>query len=522
MIKPTPATANEATDPQVALQPPAPARPGRRRWWGAMRQATFRTLPLRWRIVLVLFGLLILLLGGLGTLVSLTEEHALFQNEATALKNQARLAIPRRDFLGVPPGGPNSINQPDLLTFQFNALITRLGNGNLRASIFTPTGNLIVTRDSGFAPYVAPSLDTINEAMATNNVSDYYLLFGDSQRQLVVLLPLQTTDQIVGILAISTPTAPFDNTISMTRLAMGLGIALALGLAALLTWPLISAALRPLAQMERTSAIIANGDLSLRLEEPPTNDEIGRLARSFNHMVAELDGAFSRQKRFVADASHELRTPLTALRGSLEMQLIGATESDPAGARRLVRGMYAETRRMQRLVDDLLILTRIDDHRLELHPEVIDIPALMNDLADVANSLGQGQNIVTEVPADRHEFRCDPDRLRQILLNLLSNAVKFTPATGTVHISMAADLERTGVTFTIQDTGIGIPAEDLPLAFDRFYRGDPSRARSAAIPGGSGLGLAIVRGLVDALGGTIGLSSTVGEGTTATVWLPNA
>jgi two-component system OmpR family sensor kinase len=274
--------------------------------------------------------------------------------------------------------------------------------------------------------------------------------------------------------------------------------------------------------MERASQRIAQGALSLRLEEPPTNDEIGRLARSFNSMVAQLEQAFNQQKQFVADVSHELRTPLTALGGGLEMLLLGADRGDPEASRRLVRGMYAEVERMNRLTQDLLTLTRLDEGRAELALEAVDPQSLLETACEQAEHLAQGQEISCSIaPATRH-VRADADRLRQVLLNILDNAIKHTPASGSIRLSAHPAAAGAMVEIEARDTGAGIPAEALPYVFERFYRADPARARASQRSGGTGLGLAIAKGLIEAQGGAISVASEVGVGTTVTIRLPAA
>ncbi len=252
---------------------------------------------------------------------------------------------------------------------------------------------------------------------------------------------------------------------------------------------------------------------------PPSHDEIGQLARAFNLMVARLDLAFARQKRFVADVSHELRTPLTALGGGMEMLLIGAEAGDPEASRRLMRGMYAEVERMRRLVEDLLTLTRLDEGKMQLRLERLDPAALMNGIYEQAQHLERGQEIRRDVESQLPEIWADGDRLRQVLLNLVDNALKFTPAEGTVTLRARRD-GADAVTLEVEDTGRGIPADALPHVFERFYRADPSRVRSAGQVGGSGLGLSIARSLVEACGGTIAIASEEGHGTHVTVRFP--
>jgi two-component system OmpR family sensor kinase len=282
----------------------------------------------------------------------------------------------------------------------------------------------------------------------------------------------------------------------------------------------MNAALRPLVAMERASRRIAAGALSLRLEEPPTHDEIGRLARAFNSMVAQLEAAFARQKQFVGDVSHELRTPLTALGGGLEMLLMGADRGDPTATRRLLRSQYAEVERMRRLVEDLLTLARLDEGHTVLRPETLDVAPLLNDIVDEAERLTTGQTLRRDIAPDLPLVSADRDRLRQVLLVLLDNAVKYTPGPGTITLA-ARRASNGGLRLDVRDTGMGIPSGDLPHVFERFYRVDPARERTEA-RSGSGLGLAIAKSLVEAQGGAIAIESTPGSGTTVMITFPPA
>ena len=466
-------------------------------------------LPLRWRLALASFALLAVLLAALGVVISLTVERALLANEATALYNQAKLAV----------SGHVSTEE----------LVRRLAGANTGAALVLPDGTVVASSDE--LPLAPPSVDVSSAELqrALNAPPDSYIYTvekdEEGQRQLVVLLPAftgaQGTQPTAAVLVLHTPTAPIDHAVATTRLILGLGIAAALAIAAALSLPLVNRALRPLRDMEQATRRIADGALSLRLDPPRTHDEIGRLAQSFNVMVARLDEAFARQKRFVADVSHELRTPLTALGGGLEMLLLGADRGDVEASRRLVRGMYAETERMRRLVEDLLTLTRLDEGRAELRLERIEVGPLIEELAEQARQLAHGQEITHTLAEDVPPVRADADRLRQVLLNLVENALKFTPASG--RVELAAHLDKTGasaVALEVRDTGEGIPAEALPHVFDRFYRADPARSRTGARPGGSGLGLSIAKSLAEAQGGTIAIASKPGAGTTVTLVLP--
>lgn len=471
-----------------------------------------RQIPLRWRLALVSFALMAVLLGALGALISFTEEHALIANQAAALYNEGHLAA----SVGV----------------HTDDLIRQLAGANTGVTILLPDGTDVTPTGGPLGPTapapVTISSDDLQSAMNDQAPDSYtYLIERDTagQRQLVVFFPVYISYQgarTSAVLVLHTPTAPIDHAVATTRLILCLGILAALAIAAALILPLVNTALRPLRTMEQATQRIAGGALSLRLEPPPTHDEIGRLARSFNVMVARLEETFARQKRFVADAAHELRTPLTALGGGLEMLLMGADRGDVEASRRLMRGMYAETERMRRLVEDLLTLTRLDEGRAGLRLERIEVGPLIEDVAEQARQLAHGQEVNCTVADGLPPVRADADRIRQVLLNMVENALKYTPAPGRVELTAgpAKDGVGSGVALEVRDTGAGIPAEALPHVFDRFYRADPARARRGSQPGGSGLGLAIAKGLVEAQGGTISIASKEGAGTAITIVLP--
>jgi signal transduction histidine kinase len=198
------------------------------------------------------------------------------------------------------------------------------------------------------------------------------------------------------------------------------------------------------------------------------------------------------------------------------MLLLGAAHDDEEATHRLMSGMYAEVERMQRLVADLLALARLDEGRLKLRITTVEVAPLLADICAQMQSQVHGQRLRYQVPPGLPALRGDADQLRRVLLNIVENALKFTPPGGQVELSAA--LEHQGwVTLEIEDTGAGIPPEALPHVFERFYRADLSRTRPSWHMGGSGLGLSLARELVEAHGGTIAISSSVGQGTTVTL-----
>lgn len=476
-------------------------------------------IPIRWRVALVAFFLLAGLMGSLGMLISLTEEHVLLSNQAVALRNEVRVAAARA------PGGLGGPAGPVLLDPA--AVARQLAGASTLVLVYRPNGTVFYDPTDRLQVPPAPVLSAadIQQALNSPPSTDSYLVRRDVDggRELVVLLPVTYTvdgqPPVPLVLALSTPTAPIDAAVATTRLLLLGGILGALAIAAAVLLPLMRAALRPLRTMEATTRRIATGDLSLRLAEPATEDEVGQLTSSFNVMVARLEAAFARQKRFVADVSHELRTPLTALGGGLEMLLLGVDRGDPDRQRRLLRGMYAEVERMRRLVQDLLMLARLDEGRQALRVGRVEVAPLLTAVAEEAQQLARGQEVVLTLPEALPPIAADPDGVRQVLLILIDNALKFTPAPGGVTLSAHRD-GASAVRIEVADTGPGIAPEVLPHVFDRFYRADPARARTAGQVGGSGLGLSIAQGLTELAGGTIGIASIVGQGTRAWVRFP--
>jgi signal transduction histidine kinase len=494
--------------------------------WGKKRRLyrLINRIPIRWRLVLLSLGLLALLLSASSVIISIIAEQSLLTNEVSVLHNESFLAvrgIKNRSFVPsnvfFPPGTPS----PGFETTAAE-LAHRLTSPTTNAAILSTDGTILISAStltfSALPVTLSPA--KVQQTLASNDPNTSYLLVKDAQgkRQMVVLIPLVSNFHTLGILQISTPTAPIDHFLATLRLILFLGAVSTLCLVGALTFPLVSIALHPLVEIERTSRRIAQGVLSMRIDPPPTNDEIGRLAHSFNRMVAQLEAAFQRQKRFVSDVSHELRSPLTALSGSLEMLLIGADGGDMEASRRLAHGMYAEIQRMHRLVEDLLALAQLDTGRIALRENIVSVAGIIQMVYEQAHHLLNGQELRYDVAPDIPPVRVDEDRFQQVLFNIVDNAVKFTPSTGCVEI-LARSEGQDMVIIQVRDTGQGIAPDALPHVFDRFYRVDPSRSRPPQHVGGSGLGLAIAKELIEAQGGSITIDSTPGVGTTVALRL---
>ena len=322
---------------------------------------------------------------------------------------------------------------------------------------------------------------------------------------------------------------------AITRLVLielfaGLVVLVLLGAAGYL---LVRNSLRPLAEVEDTARAIAAGDLSRRVPEGDDRTEVGRLSAALNGMLARIESAFraqqaseeqargseQRMRRFVADASHELRTPLTSIRGFAELYRQGAARSEDDVAR-LMQRIEAEGGRMGLLVEDLLLLARVDQQRpLSVGP--VDLAAVAGDAVHDARAVQPDRPIslhldesLTDVPV----VLGDESRLRQVVGNLVTNALTHTPPGTRVQVSVAAAPDDPGaLLLRVSDEGPGMEQADADRAFERFFRADSSRTRAA---GGTGLGLAIVSSLAAAHGGSASLRTAPGEGLSVTVRLP--
>jgi two-component system, OmpR family, sensor kinase len=321
-----------------------------------------------------------------------------------------------------------------------------------------------------------------------------------------------------AMLLVATSLHDVDSTLHRLLLIELVATALVLGAIAGLGLWIVRLGLRPLDAIGQTASDIAAGDLSRRVERAEERTEVGRLGLSLNAMLARIESSFRAQeaserklRRFVADASHELRTPLSAVRAYAELYDRGAAER-PDDLERSMRGISRESERMSLLVDDLLLLARLDDGRpLERLPVRLD--EVVGEAVETAQTVDPDRPIALR--AEQAVVVGDRDRLRQIVDNLLANVRAHTPPGTPASVSVT---RRNGsAEIAVTDSGPGLDEEHLEHVFERFYRADPSRARTS---GGVGLGLSIVAAVAEAHGGTVSASSRPGEGTTFSIALP--
>ncbi len=318
---------------------------------------------------------------------------------------------------------------------------------------------------------------------------------------------------IGATMVIAFPTTDVDQTVRQLIVTFMVIIALVAAVLSLIGWWVIRLGLRPLSQMTATAEAIARGDRSKRAPVSGSATEADQLASAFNEMLDQRDEAENRLRRFVSDASHELRTPLTSIRGYLDLHAQGGLR-EPGQFDDAVRRMKAESARMASLVEDLLLLARLDEKQ-PLNPAAVDLGQLVADIVKDGATRHPGRSIRCVAPdPGTTVIEADPARIQQLLTCLLDNALTHAPE---ADILIEAESDAGGTRIAVTDDGPGLSAEEANRAFDRFYRGDPSRVRST---GGSGLGLAIARSLAEAHGGDLTLTTEPGQGCVFTIRLP--
>jgi len=365
-------------------------------------------------------------------------------------------------------------------------------------------------------PVFGPSTDTAKPHLPAQIKTDHLFTVNGDDTRYRVYAERDPESGYVSVVAV--PLREVDQTLRRLLLVEGLvvaGVLLALGLAA---WAIVRVGLLPLDRMGHTASSIAGGDLSHRVESTDPRTEVGRLGIALNGMLDRLETAFSqreasedRLRQFIADASHELRTPLSSIRGYAELFRMGAT-SDPAETARAMQRIEEEATRMGVLVEDLLMLARLDELPDVPHAPV-DVAALARDAVDDARATAPDRPI--EIEAEPAEVLGDAHQLRQVLANLLRNALVHTPDRTPIEVSVQRAAG--GVRVAVRDHGAGLPSEEPQALFERFWRAEGGRERGRA---GAGLGLAIVAAIVDAHDGRVEAANAPGGGAEFVVHLP--
>jgi heavy metal sensor kinase len=328
-------------------------------------------------------------------------------------------------------------------------------------------------------------------------------------------LALNTPDgRRLGWLQTAKSLEQVNEALESLRIQLLWAIPLAIVLAASGGFFLADRGLRPINRITRLAQSITVSDLHRRIDHRGPNDEIGRLARTFDAMLERLEAAFERERRFTADASHELRTPLTALKGRLDVTL--SKPRSPSEYQETLLGMEQEVDRLIRLSNALLFLARLEQGQLYWQPEKVPLDYLLGSVVDQVRPQAEAKGLtVIEDISPGITVYGDPDHLIRLFMGLIDNACKYTPPGGQITIRASSNVTETSI--SIRDTGPGIPEEHLEHIFERFYRIDDARSRDS---GGTGLGLAIAYEITQMHRGRLEVQSVVGGGTTFTVVLP--
>ena len=402
---------------------------------------------------------------------------------------------------------------PFLLFEDLSADFPELATLDKFFQIFGPSGTITIKSPNlrqHDIPLSRPAIEAAVQGLTTFESARYP---GEPPMRLVAV-PVRHGDALVNIVQVGTSLEPVEA--MLHRLLLILLIAGPLTLAVSLAggWFLAGRALRPVAAITAAARRIAAGDLTQRLNEPTSCDEIGQLIQTFNQMIAKLDASFRQIRQFSTEASHELRTPLTVLKGEAELALRRNRSAEDY--RHVLESALEEIDRMARIVDELLFLSRADVGEVPLESKPVALHTVVDDVRRQAEVLAQEKRIaVLASRLDPCTVTADEWRLHELVLNLVSNAITYSHPDGRVELRLTC--EGGLAELTISDQGIGIAPDELPRIFDRFYRTTAARAHAKT---GTGLGLAIAKWIAEAHGGAIRVSSMLGHGSTFTVTLP--
>ena len=383
-----------------------------------------------------------------------------------------------------------------------------LGERGLTIRILDLQGHVI----QSFGAYSALPVDPATLAAAIRQEPTFLTVTAPLEQDRVrfYTAPILESGHLVGVVQIGQSLSLLQETLERLLATLLVGVPSLALFAAVAGYFLAARALAPIDQITRTARRISAEDLSARLSLPPTDDEVGRLAATFDGMLARLDDSFQRERQFTSDAAHELRTPLAAMQTILSV--VRAQRRTSEDYEQALEDLSEEALRLRSLVEALLRLARGESQSPALR-ETLDLSCLLPDVADSLRPLAEakGLSLTCSVPKGL-TVSADVDSLIRLFVNLIDNAVKYTER-GSVSISGRAN--GAAVSVIVADTGIGIPAEHLPRIFDRFYRVDASRSTP-----GAGLGLTIAQEIARAHGGAVEVDSAAGKGSTFTVNLP--
>ena len=386
---------------------------------------------------------------------------------------------------------------------------------------FTFTSNLFVQlwdnnqKLSSASQNIGSYVDPLDPEGLDNKLPQYRDVLIQDVHMRTISVPLLIGDRPIGTLQIASSTELIYSLRKTLFSILLITTLISMGLSGILSWFVIGKTLAPIQTVTETALQISHAnDLSRRIPYHGSDkDEIGLLILSFNETLERLENLFASQQRFLADVSHELRTPLTVIKANADLlRMMNKIDLES------LNSIKDETDRLTRMVGDLLLLAQADTGKLPLNFKPIELDCLLFDVLKDLKPLAGNRIKLKVLDIDQVLINGDVDRIQQVIVNLLSNAIKYTPGNGAITLTL--NKEDDSAKLTIKDNGPGIPKEDLPHIFERFYRAEKSRTRSKS--SGFGLGLSIAYWIVTAHGGKIEVESEEGMGTTFIVWLPLA
>jgi two-component system OmpR family sensor kinase len=370
---------------------------------------------------------------------------------------------------------------------------------------------------SGQLKSSSPSIAQLTQALDPIGLRSRLPVFRDTSLQGISLrvlsVPLEVRGRPVGVVQVATSLGVVNTARRDLLYILVIAAVFSVAFAALGSWVTIGQTLSPLEMVTETALQINRADdLSRRIPyRGPPDDEVGELIRSFNQTLERMELLFTSQQRFLAFVSHELRTPLTVIKGNVDLMRRMNTIDEES-----LTSIDQEANRLTRMVGDLLLLAQAESGKLPLKLAPVELDTLLLEVYQEMHVLAHGRLQLKITEIDQVQVNGDRDRLKQVLLNLIANAIQYTPAGGEIFLSLGKIGEQARL--IVRDTGPGIPMEDLPHIFERFYRTEKSRTR--AKQPGFGLGLSIAYWIVDHHGGRIEVDSQEGKGTTFCIWLP--
>lgn len=471
-------------------------------------------MPIRWRLTLWYTGFLLLILCILGLFVYLFLDYSLTSEIDRNIEQQADKVIGSTRVVGSLPFFLRQVVLPDVEVFAAPDVFLQV----------MATNGDIAVKSNNLGNYDLPVPQQAMQEVLERGSSFITFSFEnvDNQKLRMVFKPILLDGEIVGILQVARPLAPVYAALSQLRSVLVWGGLAAIIISLGLGWFISGRTLRPIRELTSDAKKIGEErDFQRRVRYQGPMDDLGELAITFNTMLGSLEKAYSRlteslqaQKRFVADASHELRTPLTSIQGNVDFLIkTGSLHQENSLNTEVLADISSETKRLSRLVKDLLTLARADAG-FSLEMVEIELLPLLEESTRQARHLVKGQDFVAELKEARGlVIKADGDYLKQMLLIFFDNAFKYTPAGKKVIFKVSViDNE---VVLIFQDEGPGIPETELPHLFERFFRVQNSRTGE-----GAGLGLAIAKWIIDQHQGRITVESAKGQGSVFSIYLP--